>query len=114
MPFVQSETAYAAAATPKYLLEVRFPVGGVLAHLLPFFPGYGATWVDVGRVVDEFLDAYLRGDRASRRRILTSARGPISPPAVGDLKPRPVGPGWYNWAAYRAPRWCRGRAEVES
>ena len=60
--------------SPKYLLEVRFPVAGVVAHLLPFFPGFGATWVDVGHVVDEFLAAYLAGDRSARSGIAAAAR----------------------------------------
>ena len=74
VPFQESQHAYRAASVPKYLLQVRFPVAGVVAHLLPFFPGFGDTWVDVGHVVDQFLAAYLAGDRSARSGIAAAAR----------------------------------------
>jgi dienelactone hydrolase len=73
VPFQESQLAYRGASDPKYLLQVRFPVAGVVAHLLPFFPGYGSTWVDVGRVVDQFLAGYLAGDRSARPGIAEAA-----------------------------------------
>ena len=74
VPFQESRHAYRAASVPKYLLQVRFPVAGVVAHLLPFFPGFGDTWVDVGHVVDQFLAAYLADDRSARSGIAAAAR----------------------------------------
>ena len=74
VPFQECRHAYRAASMPKYLLQVRFPVAGVVAHLLPFFPGFGDTWVDVGHVVDQFLAGYLAGDRSARSGIAAAAR----------------------------------------
>jgi dienelactone hydrolase len=70
----ESKRAFAAASRPKYLLEIRFPIGGVLAHLLPVTPGLGQVSTTVAAVVDDFLAGYLRRDRAARSEIPAVAR----------------------------------------
>jgi len=74
VPFTDSVRAYAGARTPKYLLEIRFPIAGVLGHLLPFFPAAGRLSSSVARVLDDFLAGYLRGDRPARPALVTAAR----------------------------------------
>jgi dienelactone hydrolase len=74
VPYRESERTFAAAGRPKYLLEIRFPIGGVLAHLIPFASGLGQISTSVAGVVDDFLAGYLRRDRAARAEIPAVAR----------------------------------------
>jgi dienelactone hydrolase len=74
VPFTDSARAYAGARIPKYLLEIRFPIAGILGHLLPFFPAAGRLSSSVARVLDDFLAGYLRGDRSARPALVTAAR----------------------------------------
>jgi fermentation-respiration switch protein FrsA (DUF1100 family) len=72
--FRESERAYARAGRPKYLLEIRLPVGGVVGHVLPFFTGAGRVSDAVAGTLDDFLAGYVRGDRSARREIPVAAR----------------------------------------
>jgi len=74
VPFAHSERAYRRAGTPKYLVEVRLPVGGMIGHILPFFAGSSEVSAGVARVLDDFLAGYVVGDGAARARVVPEAR----------------------------------------
>jgi dienelactone hydrolase len=74
VPMQQSELAYSRASRPKYFLEIRYPLGGVVGHIVPYFPGGGRVSMSVARVVDDFLVGYLEGQRSGRARMVVDAR----------------------------------------
>jgi dienelactone hydrolase len=69
VPFTSSEGAYRRASAPKYLLEIRLPIGGVLGHLAPLALGFGDVSRDVSAVIDDFLAASLNDDSAAAERL---------------------------------------------
>jgi dienelactone hydrolase len=74
VPYKHSERTYRDAGRPKYLLEIRFPIAGVLGHLAPFAAGFGKLSTAIAGVVDDFLAGYLKRDRAARSEIPGVAR----------------------------------------
>jgi dienelactone hydrolase len=74
VPFTASQTAFRRASTPKYLLEIRLPIGGVLGHLVPLAIGFGDVSRDVSAIVDDFLAAYLADDDAAADRLAAEKR----------------------------------------
>jgi dienelactone hydrolase len=72
VPFAQGEAAYLAAGTPKYLLEIDYPLVGGASHLLTYFPG--TPFADgVAAVFADFLAGYLRGDGRAVGRLAADA-----------------------------------------
>ncbi len=74
VPFSQSTRAYRNASPPRYLLEIRIPIGGVAAHIFPFSTGFGRISRDVQAVIDDFLAAYLDDDAAAAERLRPAAK----------------------------------------
>jgi predicted dienelactone hydrolase len=74
VPFRNSERAYADAGDPRYLVEIRVPLGGVVAHLLPIAESFGSITRGVHRSEDAFLAAYGAGDDDALGRIAPSGR----------------------------------------
>ena len=97
VPF-QRVVAYAyRAAAPKYLLQVRFPVAGVVAHLLPFFPGFGRPGSTSATSSTSSWPPTSRGDRSGpprdrgprrRGRFLHLSSGPEPAPTSARVVQR--------------------------
>ena len=69
VPFRDSKRAYADAGDPRYLMEIRVPLGGIAAHLLPIADSFGSISRGVHRAEDAFLAAYGGGDDEALGRI---------------------------------------------
>src|SRR5689334_8027453 len=67
VPYVGSTLSYSRATAPKYLLTV------IGAHHADFLAPTAPASADVTRTTVDFWNAYLRGDRAARKRLPTDA-----------------------------------------